>query len=94
MKKQKKFNRKLKLNKVTIATLTQKKVLAGRTAELTGICYCPCNETVETEIPTCPATCVATCIATCAETCDPFCTLNTDIPTDCKPYCINTVHNC
>jgi hypothetical protein len=53
MKNQKKFNRKLKLNKATIARLDQEKVRGGKTAgcKPTQIgSPCPCNRTIPTEV--------------------------------------------
>lgn len=67
MKTQKKLGRKLTLNKLTIACLEQKSVLAGKPPV-------PCNRTVPTEVictlydcytihvgATCPASCPVTC---------------------------------
>jgi hypothetical protein len=66
MKKQKKFERKLKLNKETIATLHKKKVNAGA-GERTIYCSdpCPCYETIPTE-----ATCKTACspLTACGQT--------------------------
>jgi hypothetical protein len=99
MKKQKKFGRKLALNKQTIARLGQEKVLGGATGIVTECIQCPCGQTVPTETAcsnACPTdTCYCITINNCptnftCETCDtclPICTLNTDSPTDCKPLC-------
>jgi hypothetical protein len=67
MKRQKKFGRKLALNKQTIARLGQEKVLGGATGIVTECIQCPCGQTVPTETacsnecPTDTCNCTATC---------------------------------
>ena len=85
MKKQKKFGRKLALNKETIAALSQKKVIGGRTEVQFTVCACPCQNTEDTDActfigDTCEGTCGGeTCLFT---VCDP-CT-NARTPCMCK----------
>jgi hypothetical protein len=74
MKKQKKFGRKLQLNKETIAKLNQKKVLAGKPP-------IPCGTTFPTEVICTVAdcytihfsNCVTNCVTDCAPTCHTVC---------------------
>jgi hypothetical protein len=92
MKKQKKFGRKLALNKETIATLNQQKVVGGRTTIVSECLACPCGQTIETEVICSLIDCYTINTPTC-QTCD-TCGGETCIVTVCDPcttpkiYCI------
>ncbi len=72
MKKQKKFGRKLQLNKETIAQLDQKKVKGG-------IPPGPCGTTFPTEAICTVADCYtihqSNCVTNCVTDCSPTCTI-------------------
>lgn len=72
MKTRKKFDRKLKLNKETIARLDQNKVRGGATAGCEPTqkgSPCPCNRTIPTEV-ICTLYDCPTSIHICFETCE------------------------
>lgn len=65
MKKQKKFGRKLQLNKETIATLNQDKVRGGGPSDK----ICPCHTTFPTEVVCTAADCPTIHITLCQTDC-------------------------
>jgi hypothetical protein len=69
MKKQKKFGRKLSLNKQTIASLGKRQVVGGATGIVTECIACPCGQTIATEVICSLVDCYTINTPTC-QTCD------------------------
>jgi hypothetical protein len=88
MKNKKKFGRKLALNKQTIASLSQQKVVGGRTTIVSECLACPCGQTIETEVICSLVDCYTINTPTC-QTCETCGELTCECTVNCTDNCTN-----